>query len=193
MSGGEVGYTLTIEPPDSLRLQLKRLGLKVQELEGNGTFEIWDWYTCQLGQQSREKLRQASLKVAELSIDFAQGFKEQVSHTTIPEYLRILDNCSVLGRFNDNEKSWTEFLLTRIIPRGFFLKSTLIIGIMKGIHSEWVYRLMEGAVDGVVDFKLDESGEETRNIIRLKRMRNVGFDSRWHKLQLGKNSQVILE
>jgi len=34
MSGGEVGYTLTIEPPDSLRLQLKRLGLKVQELEG---------------------------------------------------------------------------------------------------------------------------------------------------------------
>jgi len=64
---------------------------------------------------------------------------------------------------------------------------------MKGIHSEWVYRLMEGAVDGVVDLKLDESEEENRNIIRLKRMRNVGFDSRWHKLQLGKSSQVTLE
>jgi len=193
VSGGDVGYTLTTESPGSLRLGLKRLGLNVQELEGNGKLEIWDWYTCQLGQQSREKLQQPSLQVADLSIDFSQGFKEQVSDGTIPEYLRILDNCSVLSRFNDNEKSWVEFLLTRIIPRGFYWKSTSVIGIMKGVHSDRVYRLMEDAVDGLVDFKLDESGEETRNIIRLRRIRNVGFDSHWHKLQVGRSCEVTLE
>ena len=123
----------------------------------------------------------------------SQGLKEHTSAGTIPEYLRILDNCSVLDRFNDSEKSWVELLLTRIIPRASYLRSTLIIGIMRGIHSDWVYRLLEGAVEGVVDFKLDESGEETRNIIRFRRMRNVGFDSRWHKLKVGKNFEVTLE
>ena len=193
MEGGEVGYTLATQPPDSLRSQLKRLGLDVQEFEANGRLEIWDWYTCQLGQKSNEKLQQPSLKVADLSIIFSQGLKELMSEGTIPECLRILDNCSVLARFNDNEKNWVEFLLTRIIPRAFYWKSTSIIGIMRGIHSDWVYRLLEGSVEGVVDFKLDESGEETRNIIRLRRMRNVGFDSHWHKLKVSKNFDVALD
>ena len=193
MDEGEIGYTLATQPPDSLRSQLKGLGLDVQELEGNGKLEIWDWYTATLGQKSKEKLEQPSLKVADLSIEMSQGLKEHTSAGTIPEYLRILDNCSVLDRFNDSEKSWVELLLTRIIPRASYLRSTLIIGIMRGIHSDWVYRLLEGAVEGVVDFKLDESGEETRNIIRFRRMRNVGFDSRWHKLKVGKNFEVTLE
>lgn len=193
MDGGEVGYTLATQPPDSLRSQLKRLGLNVQEFEATGKLEIWDWYTCQLGQKSKDKLEQPSLKVADLSIIFSLGLKDFVSEGTIPQYLRILDNCSVLARFNDNEKNWVEFLLTRIIPRASYLSSTSIIGIMRGLHSDWVYRLLEGAVEGVVDFKLDESGEETKNVIRFRRMRNVGFDSRWHKLQVGKNFEVSLE
>jgi KaiC/GvpD/RAD55 family RecA-like ATPase len=190
---GEIGYTLATQPPDSLRSQIKRLGLDVQEFEANGKLEIWDWYSATLGQKSKEKFEQPSLKVADLSIEMSQGLKEIVSVGTIPEYLRILDNCSVLARFNDNENTWVEFLLTRIIPRAFYLRSTLIIGIMRGIHSDRVYRLLEGAVEGVVDFKLDESGQETRNIIRVRRMRNIGFDSRWHKLKVGKSFEVTLE
>jgi KaiC/GvpD/RAD55 family RecA-like ATPase len=167
--------------------------LDLQDLERNGKLEIWDWYTATLGQKSKERFQQPSLKVADLSLRFSQGFKEFESEGPIPNYLRILDNCSVLDRFNDNEKNWVEFLITRIIPVTAYLKSTLIVGIMRGIHSDRVYRMLEGAVDGVVDFKLDESREETKNIMRLRRMRNVGFDSRWHELQVGKNSQVSME
>ena len=176
-----------------MRSQLKRLGLGVQDFETNGKLEIWDWYTATLGQKSQEKFQQPSLKVADLSLRFSQGFKEFASEGPIPDYLRIFDNCSVLDRFNDNEKSWVEFLLTRIFPTAVYLKSTLLVGVMRGIHSDRVYRMLEGAVDGVVDFKLDESGDETKNIMRLRRMRNVGFDSRWHKLQLGENFKVVVE
>ena len=49
MDEGEIGYTLATQPPDSLRSQLKGLGLDVQKLEGNGKLEIWDWYTGTLG------------------------------------------------------------------------------------------------------------------------------------------------
>ena len=191
--GGEIGYTLATQPPDSLRSQLERRGLDVQGFEANGKLEIWDWYSATLGQKSKEKFEQPSLKIADLSIDFSHSLKDYASEGTVPEYLRILDNCSVLARFNDNENNWVEFLLTRIIPRAPYLQSTLIIGIMRGIHSDRVYRILEGAVEGVIDFKLDESGEETRNIIRIRRMRNVGFDSRWHKLKIGKNCEVTLE
>jgi KaiC/GvpD/RAD55 family RecA-like ATPase len=64
---------------------------------------------------------------------------------------------------------------------------------MKEIHSEWDYRLVEDVVDGVVEFKLNESREETRNIIRLRRMRNAHFDRGWHELKTGDNFKVTLE
>lgn len=72
-------------------------------------------------------------------------------------------------------------------------KNTFICGIMKGVHSDWVYRQLEGAVDGVIDFKVEESGDEVRNLMRIRVMRNVGFDSRWQQLKIGDNFEVTLE
>jgi KaiC/GvpD/RAD55 family RecA-like ATPase len=52
---------------------------------------------------------------------------------------------------------------------------------------------LEAAVDGIIDFKLEEVGEETINLMRLRSMRNVGFDSRWHRLRVKENFEVTLE
>jgi len=37
------------------------------------------------------------------------------------------------------------------------------MGAVKGVYSEYVYKSLEATVDGIIDFKLEESGEETRN------------------------------
>lgn len=50
-----------------------------------------------------------------------------------------------------------------------------------------VYKQFEGTCDSVIDFKLDETGEETRDLIRIRNMRNVSFDRRWHALGIGEN------
>lgn len=195
-TGGKVSYTDYSFPPEKLRSQLTLLGLKTEELEKKDRLRIWDFYACQLGQKSKEKLCIDSLKVADLSILFSRqvmaGHPDLGREAYGPEWLRIGDNGSALGRFND-EKAWVDFRLTRDIPTGSSTKSTAIVGFIKGLHSNWAYEQLEAAADGIIDFKLDETGEETRNFIRLRSMRNVDFDSRWHPIRLTQEFEVILE
>ena len=194
-AGGDVGYNVAAQLPDSLRSQLRKLGLNVEEFEAGGKLEIWDWHSATLGQKSKEKFVGAStgLKAADLSIDIGrEELKPAMAGETYPEYLRIWDNSSVMARFND-DKAWVEFLVTRVFPSGFHSKSTIIVGVIRGIHSEWVYRQLEDAADGVIDFKIDEIGEETRDVFRIRSMRNVAFDRKWHRLNIGENLEVTIE
>jgi KaiC/GvpD/RAD55 family RecA-like ATPase len=131
---------------------------------------------------------QNSLKVADMSIQFA---KEQVPGPPIPEFLGIMDNASVQARFND-EKAWIEFALTRAIPSSYTRKSTSIDGILRGAHSEWAYTQLEAAYDGIIDFKLEEDGRSTRDLIRIRSMRDVLYDREWHELRIGHNFEVTL-
>ena len=62
---------------------------------------------------------------------------------------------------------------------------------MIGVHSEWAYKRFEGASEGIVDFKLEELGG--RNIMRIRNMRNVGFNSLWHPLKINDNLEITLD
>jgi KaiC/GvpD/RAD55 family RecA-like ATPase len=52
---------------------------------------------------------------------------------------------------------------------------------------------LEDANDGIIDLRLDETGEVVKNLIRIRKMQNVSFDSRWHPLKIGENFEVTLE
>jgi len=192
--GGEVGYNVAAQFPDSLRSQLRKLGLKVEEFETDGKLEVWDWYSATLGQKSKEKFVGASsLKAADLSIAISKDeLKPAMAGEAYPRYLRIWDNSSVLARFND-DRAWVEFLVTRIFPSAFYTKSTLIVGVIRGVHSDAVYRQLEDAADGVIDFKIEDIGEKTRDVLRIRSMRNVSFDREWHRLKIGENFEVSLD
>jgi KaiC/GvpD/RAD55 family RecA-like ATPase len=186
---GRVTYGAGSQTPDDIRAQLSRLGLNVEDLEKQEKLQLQDWFTATLGLKSKEKLAPPSLKVADLSIWTA---KEQMQGPPAVDLLRIADNIPVLDRFN-TEKSWIEYVLTRVIPSRRFRKTTAIRGVMRNIHSEWAYKQLEGAVDGIIDFKLDDTGDQLRNLIRIRNMRDVGFDGRWHALRMGENFEITLE
>lgn len=187
-TGGSVSYIAQSQSPDDVRSQLRRLGLTVEELEQNDRLWITDFYTASLGQKSKEKFAVESLKVADLSIWIA---REAMVESAAPEFLVIADNSSVLDRFND-EKNWVELYLTRPIPMAKSRQITQLIGFMGGIHSNWAYKQLEAGVDGIVDFKVEEAGEETRDLMRIRSLRKVGFDRRWHELTMSENSKVML-
>ncbi len=200
--GGVVTYSVATQPPENIRSQLGQLGVDVKQLEANDTLRVFDWYTATLGRKSNERLAFYSLKAADLSVLFAKylmaspdtkdTLPDSYPPSPSPEWLRILDDASCLGRFNE-EKSWVEFVRTRLIPISSLWKSTGIGGIIRGIHSEWAYKNLEAACDGVIDVKQDETTGEARNMIRIKSMRGVGFDSRWHQLKVGENFEVTVE
>ena len=188
-SGGKWSYNLAAQSPDSARSRLSRLGLNVEELEHQDRLRIHDYYTLTLGQKSKEKLGHNSLKVTDMSIEFA---KTQLIGPPMPEVLRAMDNLSVMARFND-ERSWVEFMLTRGIPMASLRKSVGIAGLLRELHSELVYKQLEDAYDGVVDLTLDDTGEVVRNMLRIRKMSNVSFDSHWHLLKVNANFEVTLE
>lgn len=188
-SGGRVWYFVNVQPPENVRLQLKRLGVNTDNLEREDMLRIYDVFTATLGQKSKEKHAGDSLKVADLSISFA---RDQMRGPAAPDLLRLADNASTIARFND-EKAWVEFLLTRGLPAGSLQKLIGIRGIAKGVHSEWAYKQLETAADGIIDFRLDDSVDPPQNLIRLRSMRNVGFDGRWHKLKIGPKFEITLE
>ena len=205
--GGVVSYHVAAQPPEGIRLQLAQLGLDVKTLEANEKLRVFDWYTATLGRKSKEKYAFYSLKAADLSVLFSKYLMASPDSSASPDtatdtgfllpspspdWLRILDDASCLARFNE-EKSWVEFVRTRMVPIASLWKSTGIGGVIKGIHSDWTYKNLEAACDGVIDFKLDETTEEARSAIRIRSMRNVGFDSRWHQLKVGDNFEVTLD
>ena len=192
-SGGNVGYNGFTKLPEDVRKQLMRLGVNVGELESTDRLRIYDWYTPTLGRKSKEKYGIDSLKVADQSIQFRLTEDDLNNPDELEwfESMRIADNFSTLARFND-EKSWIEFMLTRVFPIGPVKKSTLIFGIMKGVHSEWAYRQLEGSADGIIDFKLDEATGEPRDLLQIRTMRNVHFRSRSTELKVGENFEIAL-
>ncbi len=128
------------------------------------------------------------MKVADLALSI--WFSRYAKTASLdPDWLRITDNMSVMARFND-EKPVVEFILARIVPVPSRAK---MISIIRDLHSAWLYKQLEAAVDGIIDFKLEEEGREAQNFMRIRTMRKVNFDSRWHRLRIADNFEVTLE
>lgn len=129
------------------------------------------------------------MKVNDLSIWIA---REAMVESASPEFLVVAENNSVLDRFND-EKNWVELFLTRPIPMAKSRQITQLIGFISGIHSNWAYKQLEAATDGIIDFKVDEEGEVTRDLMRIRALRRTRFDRKWHELKVDENSEVTLQ
>lgn len=201
---GRISYHISMEPRERIRTRLRRLSLEnLEDPEGlneKRTVAVYDWYAATLGavyQNTTEdsEFSFASLKIADLSIDWAKGEREaeltRLFEKPALPLLRIVDSVSCLSRFND-EKTWVEFLLNRVIPRAQKWNQVSMIGIVRDLHSGWVYKTLESASDGVIDFKLEETGEETIDLMRIRSMRQVGFDRKWHKLTVSEGFKVEL-
>lgn len=190
-TGGKVSYVAQAQPPRAVRERLKTLGLNANDLEQKDDLWITDAYTAgAVGQKSQERFNIESLRVADLSIWFGREVRHEAPD---PDFLIIDDNSSILDRFNE-EKNWVELVLSRFLPTSKERQITQLTSIIGGgAHSVWAYKHLEAAVDGIVDFKIDESGQEARDLMRIRNMRNVGFDRKWHALRILENFEVTLE
>ena len=188
-TGGSVSYITHSQPPEEIRSHLRSVGISVDELEQKDRLWITDLYAPSIGRKSTEKFSPQSLKVADMSLWIA---KEVMADSPAPEFIVISDNGSVLDRFND-EKNWVELYLTRPIPMAKPRQLTQLMGFIRGVHTNWAYKQLEAAVDGVIDFKLDDASDPVQNLIRLRSFRRVAHDGRWHKLGLTKNFEVTIE
>ena len=189
--GGTLSYNLTLHSPDSLRSRLQKSGLNPAKLEADDKLRIQDYHTATLGRASGERLHTHTIKVNDMTLEWAKIIRAYEQAGPETHLLRIWDNLSTLGRFND-DKAWVEVVLSRDLLLGEKLGATTIRGIVKGVHEEWVYRRLEDSHDGIIDIKLEDVGKETVDMIRIRGMREVNFDRNWHRLKIDRALVVTL-
>ena len=206
-----VGYLAMDRPPEDVKRDLWALGIDVAAAEKAGLLAVEDWYSASLSggrvghaeQESRffesteSGLRVLSLKVADLSVDWLKSSKSSPHPVyDIVDFwpagsLVIVESFSSILRFNE-EKSFVEWVERRVNPAERKRQSITIQGFVRGIHSDQLYKYMENASDGVIDIRVQERGEETKNVLRVRSLKGRPHDTKWHEIVIKSNGEATL-
>jgi KaiC/GvpD/RAD55 family RecA-like ATPase len=210
-AGHNVGYLAMSRTPARVRHNLMELGVDVPHAEKAGLLAIEDWYSASLtggridrsGRSTRifestgTGLRLLSLKVADLSVEWLKSSKEgpQPLYDVVdfwpPGSLIIVESFSTLLRFNE-ERAFVEWMESRVNPSERERRSITMQGFVRGIHSDKLYKHMEDASDGVIDIKVVERDEETKNLMRVRGLKGQPHDTRWHEIAIKSSGEVTL-
>ena len=209
-SNRNVSYLAMARPPEDVKLSLSALGVDVAEAEKSGRLVVEDWYSATLtggrlgtaGSQAevfervQGGLRARSLKVADLSIEWLKTSKLGPQQYDIVDYwpagsLIVVESFSGILRFNE-EKAFVEWMESRVNPEERKRKSVTIQGFVRGIHSDRLYKRMENASDGVIDIRVMERGEETKNLLRVRSLKGQPHNTRWHEIEIKSNGGATL-
>lgn len=207
-----VAYLALATPPYDVELAISALGIDVTAAEASGLLAIEDWYSASLAggrlapdtaqgpmfERVDGRMRVRSLKVADLSVEWLKTSKAgpTPAHDIVEFWpagsLAVSESCSVILRFNE-EKAFIEFFESRIRPEDRKRRNLITLqGIMRGVHSEWLYKRMENSSDGIIDLSVMEREDEVKTFLRVRSLRGQPHDSRWHKIEVIKNGEARL-
>jgi KaiC/GvpD/RAD55 family RecA-like ATPase len=208
-----VAFLAFTTTPSDVARAMSRLGADVEGAEKSGLLAIEDWYSASLSggrlaldttqrsmfERVDGRMRVQSLKTADLSVEWLKTSKTgpQTAHDIVEFWpsgsVAISESCSSILRFSD-EKSFIEFFESRIRAEEHRRANLVTFqGIMRGIHSDWLYKRMESACDGIIDLRVFEQEGEVKNLLRIRTLRGQPHDSRWHSMNLGRNGEAKLD
>jgi len=207
-----VGYFAMARSPEEVGRAISALGVDTAASENSGLLAIEDWYSASLAggrlepanpnapvfERVNGRLRVGSLKVADLSVEWLRTSKDgpRPSYDIVefwpPGSLAITESCSVILRFSE-EKAFIELVESRVRPEERRRKNLISFqGLARGLHSDWLYKRMENASDGVIDLRVMEREDEVKNLLRVRALRGQPHDSRWHEIQVESNGEAVL-
>ena len=207
-----VCYLSMARSPEDVKGSLSELGVDIPSAEKSARLVVEDWYSATLAggrlasatnqgslfEPIKGGLRVRSLKISDLSVEWLKTSKTGPNKThDIVDYwptgsIVVVESLSSILRFNE-EKAFVEWMESRVIPEERKGKRITLQGFVRGIHSEWLYKRMESASDGVVEIRVMERDDEAKNFIRLRSLKGQPHDSRWHELEIHSDGGAKLD
>jgi KaiC/GvpD/RAD55 family RecA-like ATPase len=200
-------YVCQIHSPTGVKENLSRLGVDVEQAIMSDLLDLDDFHSATLTggrlenastepERTREGIRFHSLRVQDLSLAFLKTSKGAPEKTAVvnvwPPGSLVVDEClSSLARFNE-EKPLLEWYESRVCPELRRVKRITMVGLSRGIHSDWFYNRFEGFTDGVIDIQLREHEEEIKNFLRVRNLRGQPHNSKWHEIEIKENGEAVL-
>ncbi len=189
---------------------LSELGVDVQERLKSGRLLVDDAYSATLTggrldpaspqadvfEPIQGGVRWHSLKLADLSIEWLKQTKHgpqpwDVIETWPPGALGIGESESEILRFNE-EGPYIEWTVSRTNPIDRKAKRVGLQGLVRGIHSESLYKRIEAAMDGVVDIKVMDLRGESKTYLRIRSLKGQPYDGKWHEVEIQPNGAANL-
>jgi KaiC/GvpD/RAD55 family RecA-like ATPase len=196
-SGHKALYHTFQHPPADVEHDLKKLGLDLTKLQGDGFFQILDSLAVQTGglnPVSQEEPIAKSLKIPDLSISAAQVIRKGRDEG-IPEeekwWVHVDDNTAIITRYNP-ENNVLDFWRTRHFPFSRLFQEITFYSMLKGTVSETFLSQVEAISDGIIDFKREDKEGEVVQLFRVRRMRGRKFNSRWQQLNVSETGEVTI-
>jgi KaiC/GvpD/RAD55 family RecA-like ATPase len=209
-NGFQVGYDSQARPREAVIKDFENLGLNVSQYMTLGSLWIDDWYSATLSGGWIESsggrtgplfeaieggVRLRSLKVADLSVEWLKQTKGEIDYSdderTPPGSLVVAESISPSLRFND-EKAYLEWVETRVAPTSRKSGWISLVGIVRGVHSDFFYKRLENALDGVIEVRVLERDDEAKNFLRIRGLKGKRYDAHWHEIQIKPNGEAIL-
>lgn len=205
-----IGYLAMVRPVEDVERCLAALEVDFGPAVQSGRFVIEDWYSATLTggllgslnekgpifERTPSGLCVRSLKVNDLSVEWLKTSKAGPQIYDIIDLwpggsLVIAESFSGMLRFNE-ERPFVEWIESRVNPGERKRKGITIQGLVRGLHSDWLYKRMESASDGIIDVRVMERDEEAKNLLRLRTMKGQPHDAHWHEIRIKSNGEATL-
>jgi KaiC/GvpD/RAD55 family RecA-like ATPase len=205
-----VCYLAMARSIEDVKRCILELGVDILTAEKSGRLVVEDWYSATLTggrldsvsdragifEPIQGGLRVRSLKIADLSVEWLKTSKTGPQAYDIVEHwpagsMIVVESFSSILRFNE-EKAFVEWIESRVNPEERKRKSITLQGVVRGIHSDWLYGRMESASDGIIDLRVMERGEEQKNLLRVRSLKGQPHDSRWHEIEIKSSGEATI-
>ena len=66
-------------------------------------------------------------------------------------------------------------------------------GFGRGLHSDWFYRRLENAADGLVEVRVMERDDKLGTFLRVSSLKGQQHDAGWHRVEVKPNGEALVE
>jgi len=201
--GMKTEYHCFQHPPSEAIEAFAKLGIDAEKLKKEGLLNIWDSFTGTMNYETEKKQKLGKELITWKSthdqpFDMVKTYeylKKQAKAGWSKQekrWLHLDDNTAIMLQYNP-EREYVEMWRTAGLPVAIRARETPhFLAFVKGVASEPFYTRYEALCDGIIDVKAQEEGGRIENYLRVRMLRGKTFDSKWHRLQLGRNGEVRL-
>ena len=178
-------YVTTSETPEEFELSMKNLGLDIRLFKEKNNMLIVDGCSWKLGKKSSSKFavdgQHNYLTSMSIAINKAKKNLRNIRF--------IFDSISELAALSDNASTinYIRSLTGKIRLEGgkaFFTVAT-------GAHDDHFMNLLRLTFDGILEMRLDDSGNEIKRLLRVFSLKGIKHKTLWIPFEITDNGIVL--